>query len=121
MYLCPKGFSGTYKVLIRRVFGQVATGKVLVEGIVHYNTPQARTVCSSIALIKGEAMVMFDLSNGRRNNQLNEQQVAVANAAVGQIAQSRQVLAQQMAALADPNAVGAGYGPGRHGGNHQHG
>ena len=40
-YACPKAFSGSYQLLIRRVFGKLTTGKVTVEVITHYNTPQA--------------------------------------------------------------------------------
>ena len=42
MYLCPKGFNGTYKLLVRRVWGQVITGKVSVELIAHYGTPEVK-------------------------------------------------------------------------------
>jgi hypothetical protein len=105
MYLCPKGFSGTYKLLVRRVWGKVVAGEVVVEAIGHYGTPKAKTFCKNIPLEKGMAMVTFDLTGGRRTEKLQEQQVV--NAAVDQLAVGQQVLAQQMAALEDPNAVGA--------------
>lgn len=105
MYLCPKGFSGTYKLVVRRVWGQVVAGEVVVEAIGHYGTPKAKTFCKNIRLEKGMAMVTFDLTGGRRTEKLQEQQVV--NAAVDQLAVGQQILAQQLAALEDPNAVGA--------------
>jgi hypothetical protein len=60
-------------------------------------------------LEKGQAMVKFDLADGRRKEKLQDQQVA--NAAIGQniLAQQvgQQILAQQIGALVDPNAVNA--------------
>ena len=94
IYVCPKGFSGTYKLLVRRVWGQVITGKVSVEVVLHYNTAKAKRICEKIALEKGQAMVKFDLADGRRKEKLQDQQVA--NAALGQIAVGQQILAQQI-------------------------
>jgi hypothetical protein len=126
IYLCPKGFSGNYKLLVRRVWGEVVTGKVTVEVITHYHTAQATRLCKKIPLDKGQAMVAFNLMGGRRTEKLREQQLA--NAAAGQMAVNQmqavanQVLAQQIAVLADPraeaelaaerNAQAGNYGPG---------
>ena len=41
-YICPKGFSGLYRLLVRRVWGEVVTGKVTVEVVTHYNTAKRR-------------------------------------------------------------------------------
>ena len=54
MYLCPKGFDGTYKLLVRRVWGQVITGKVSVELIAHYGTPEVKRMHRQIALEKAQ-------------------------------------------------------------------
>ena len=50
-------------------------------------------------------MVKFDLAGGRRTEKLSDQQVA--NAASSQMAIGQQILAQQIAVLADPNALAA--------------
>ena len=34
-YVCPKGFDGKYRMLVRRVWGNVTAGKVNVEVITH--------------------------------------------------------------------------------------
>ncbi len=103
MYLCPKGFSGNYKLLVRRVWGHVVGGKVSVEVRTHFFTPKEATIRKQIALDKNEAMVKFNLADGRRKDKLSEQQVA--NAATSQLAVGQQILAQQIATLADPSAL----------------
>jgi hypothetical protein len=104
VYVCPQGFSGSYELLVRRVWGKVTTGKVTVEVFTHFGTPQARHESQKIALDRGEAAVQFDLADGRRKTPLADQQVR--NAAVTQVAISKQqqVLSQQIQMLNDPQA-----------------
>jgi len=103
VYVCSKGFDGTYRLVVRRVWGKVTTGKVTVDVYTHYRGENGRRVSKKIPLDKGEAMVVFDLKDGRRKEALQEQQLA--NAVAGQMAVNRQVLAQQLAAAVDPQAV----------------
>ncbi len=110
VYTCPKAFSGTYQVLIRRVFGNVPTGSVRVIVNTHYNplaTENKETVWEKVPVKEGESLVKFDLNEGRRKESIRETQIA--NAAVAVIGQHRQnaILAQQMAQLNDPNAANA--------------
>ena len=102
-YVCPKGFDGKYRVLVRRVWGKVTTGKVNVEVITNLGTKMASDVSKKINLAKDEAMVVFDLKDGRRKEPLLAQQVA--NDVKGQLALNRQILAQQLAAAADPRSL----------------
>ena len=101
-YVCPQGFSGNYRLLVRRVFGKVTGNKVSVEVCTHYTTNREQTVKQSIKLVKDEAAVAFQLADGRRREPLKQQQVA--NAALGQLA-TRQVLGQQIAAAIDPRTM----------------
>jgi hypothetical protein len=103
VYVCSKGFDGTYRLVVRRVWGKVTTGKVTVDVYTHYRGENGVRVSKKIPLDKGEAMVVFDLKGGRRKESLQEQQLA--NAVAGQMAVNRQVLAQQLAAAVDPQAV----------------
>ena len=110
VYSCPKAFSGNYQLLIRRVFGKLTTGKVSVKVITHYNTKMAKTLEKKIPLDGGEALVKFDVADGRRKESIQEQQVV--NAAVAAVAQRNlanhpEILAQQFAALNDPAAAAA--------------
>ncbi|MCG2684963.1 MAG: hypothetical protein L6306_15270 [Planctomycetales bacterium] len=102
-YVCPKGFDGTYRMMLRRVWGKVTTGKVNVEVITNLGTSYAVDVRKKVSLDKDEALVVFELRNGRRKEPLREQQVA--NDIRGQLALNRQILAQQLAAAADPRSL----------------
>jgi hypothetical protein len=103
VYVCPKAFDGTYRMLIRRVWGRVTTGKVNVEIITHYRTDDARRLAKRVSLDQDETLVVFDLEGGRRTEPIEEH--LVANAAAVQLAVGRQVLAQQIGAAVDPRAV----------------
>jgi hypothetical protein len=104
VYVCPQAFSGSYEAVVRRVWGQVITGKVTVDLYRHYGTPQARCESQKVALDRGEALVKFDLADGRRKAPLAQQQVA--NAAVAQVVlnKQQQLLSQQIQMLNDPLA-----------------
>jgi hypothetical protein len=105
VYVCPKGFDGKYRMLVRRVWGNVVAGKVSVEVMTHYRTSNTVDVRKKIALDKDQAMVVFELKNGRRKEPLRDQQVA--NAAAGQLTLNRQILTQQLDASLDPATMQA--------------
>jgi len=105
IYVCPQGFSGTYRVLVRRVWGKPTAGKVNVEVITHFRSPEARRVQKPVKLENDEAVVVFDLKDGRRKEAL--EQVAMAQAVATQAAVNHQVLGQQLAASVDPRAMAA--------------
>lgn len=103
IYICPEGFSGTYRALIRRVWGQLTAGKVQVEVITHLGTDKQRRIAQTIDLKNDETMVVFDLQHGRRKESLQEEQTR--NALVDQLTIRQQILAQQIAAAIDPRAL----------------
>jgi len=105
LYACPKAFNGNYQVLIRRVFGKLNTGKVNVEVITHYYTKECKSFAQKIPVNDGEALVKFDLTEGRRKESVRD--VQIANAAVAALGQRQAVLAQQLAVMNDPNAAAA--------------
>ena len=69
VYCCPKAFSGNYQLLVRRVFGKLTGGKVIVKVYTHlqyaerYKSPRSRSPWTS-----GEALVKFDVADGRARN-----------------------------------------------------
>ncbi len=103
VYVCPQGFSGTYKALIRRVWGKVTAGKVTVQIWVHYRGKNQLFQEKKISLDKGEAAVAFDLKDGRRQGSLKEYQVA--NAVDSQLAVNRQILGQELDSAVDARAL----------------
>ena len=117
-YVLPEGFNGEYKLLLRRVWGQVATGKVTVDIFTHYGTPKQTHIRQQIPVSEQDAVVTFALADGRRKEPLEQAQVAQAIA--DQSAISNAVLAQQAslldvaaaAAAADATNAGNGLGNG---------
>ena len=100
-YVCPEGFSGQYRLLIKNVWGRPTSGKVTVDVYTHYGTDRQTQIHEQIQLEDKNALVLFELKNGRRTDPLPEVQVAkvrIENAA------NRALLAQQLAA-ANPQAA----------------
>ena len=103
VYICPRGFSGTYRVRIHRVWGEVAAGKVTVDVYLHQRTGEVKHERQQIELGDKDAMVVFDLDNGRRSEPLEAGQLAGAVQRQQEI--SRAVLAQQLGSLSDDRAA----------------
>ncbi|MEE3219543.1 MAG: hypothetical protein VX257_04735, partial [Planctomycetota bacterium] len=103
-YVCPEGFDGTYRALIRCVWGRVPTGKATVEIWVRGNTKD-QIYAHKVVQIKEKkaSMVVFDLEGGRRTESLAEHQIA--NDVQTQLAVNRAILGQQINALADSSSL----------------
>ena len=93
-YVCPKGFAGTYRVRIHRVWGEVAAGKVTVDVYTHLRSGDVQHERQQLELSDKDAMVVFDLNHGRRTEPLETAQLA--GAVKRQETLSRSVLAQQL-------------------------
>jgi len=103
-YVCAKAFPGEYRVRVRKVWGEVVAGKVSVDITLHQGTDHALHERQYIQVFDDEdAMIVFQLDDGRREQPLEEQQLQVAIRR--QEAISRAVLAQQIAGLSDPTAL----------------
>jgi hypothetical protein len=73
--------------------------------ITHYYTKECKSFAQKIPVNDGEALVKFDLTEGRRKESVRD--VQIANAAVAALGQRQAVLAQQLAVMNDPNAAAA--------------
>ena len=113
-YVCPQAFSGEYRVLVRRVWGDVAADRVTVDIYTNYSGPNATHLRQQIPLGEKDALVTFELADGRRQDALEAHQLAAA--ANQQLAAGQQVLNQQLAIVSDPAAL-AGLVSGRDPGN----
>ncbi len=102
-YICPEGFAGNYRMLLRRVWGKVTSGRVTVDIYTNYKTKQQEHLHREIPLSEKDAVVIFDLEKGRRQEALAEHKIA--NAARTQLAVSRAVLAQQLNTVTDSTAA----------------
>ncbi|MCL6502434.1 MAG: hypothetical protein K6T86_07085 [Pirellulales bacterium] len=102
-YVCPQGFSGDYRVLVRRVWGKVTADRVTIDIYWNYNSKDARRLTKKVQLVEDEAVAIFDLPNGRRAEALA--QVQLANDVADGLAVGREILAQQLNVLADPRVA----------------
>ncbi|MCY2988149.1 MAG: hypothetical protein NTY19_09840 [Planctomycetota bacterium] len=108
-YVCPQGFSGQYRMLVKRIWGRPSVGKVTVDVVTHYNpaaverSEKSQSFRQQVPIDDKNAIVTFDLSDGRRQEPLADQQIA--NVARSQQAIGRDVLAQQFSAYERSDAV----------------
>jgi len=93
-YVCPRGFSGTYRAVVRRVWGNVVGGKVKVTVYTHLLTDKAQTLTKTVTLQGDEAYIQFELADGRRKAPLAEQQLAAAVS--NHLELRNRILAQQL-------------------------
>jgi tetratricopeptide (TPR) repeat protein len=77
-YVVSRGFSGTYRMLVRRVWGKVSANKVTVDIYSHLGTKQAERIHKQIPLGEKDAVVVFELKEGRRQESLAQAQIANA-------------------------------------------
>ena len=103
VYVCPKGFTGDYGLVVRRVWGKVAADKVTVDVYLHCRTAKEQHLQQTVTLKGDEAQLKFGLADGRRTESLKDFQVA--KAAAGQVQVRQHILAQQLAAGVDPASM----------------
>lgn len=75
-YVCPTGFSGRYRLLVRKVWGNVATGKATVEILTDVGRPEQRSIEQELPLTETDAMVIFEVKNGKRVDEVADAQLA---------------------------------------------
>jgi hypothetical protein len=93
-YVCPEGFSGKYRLLIKNIWGRPTSGKVTVDVYTHYGTDKQRVQHAQFPVGDKLTAVEFELDGGRRKDALPEAQIA--QVAKIQNAANRTVLAQQL-------------------------
>jgi len=73
-YTCPFGFSGTYEVLVERIWGNVVPGnRVSVTVYTNYGTDHVSKQTKTVSLDdNGMALIRFQLSGGRRTESLDD-------------------------------------------------
>jgi uncharacterized protein with von Willebrand factor type A (vWA) domain len=103
VYVCPRGFVGTYRVRIHRVWGEVTAGKVTVDVYTHLHGEEAQHERRQLDLNDKDALAIFELNAGRRAEPLEASQLATA--VERQQAVSRTALAQQLDSLSDEGVI----------------
>ena len=75
-YICPEGFTGQYRLLIRRVWGNVSTGNVTVELLTDVGRKSQRFIRKQIPLTEQDALVVFEVKEGQRKQEVADAQLA---------------------------------------------
>ena len=100
-YICPQGYIGEYRMLVRRVWGEVTAGKVTVD--IFTQNPKEPHIHRQIDLGEKDAVVVFEVAMGRRVEPLGVQQLE--NLRKTQRAVGNAMLAQQVNQLESSTAV----------------
>jgi tetratricopeptide (TPR) repeat protein len=100
-YVCPRAFKGEYRLLIRRVWGNVTAGKVTVD--IYTDNPDRPHIHEQIQLDNKDAVVIFDVLHGRRVEPIGAHQLE--NMQKHQEVAGRQILAQQLNNLSNSDAA----------------
>ena len=69
-YVCPKGFSGTYRLLLRKVWGEVTTGSATVEILTDVGRADQRFIRQQIPLTEKDALLVFEVKDGQRKEEI---------------------------------------------------
>ncbi|QDS95253.1 hypothetical protein FF011L_40460 [Roseimaritima multifibrata] len=80
-YVCSKGFSGIYQLSVRRVWGDVSTGNATVSILTDVGRPTQRLIQQQIDLKEKNALLTFEVKDGRREERIAEAQLADIGAA----------------------------------------
>ena len=94
-YVCPEGFSGEYRILLRRVWGNVSTGHVTVDVITDVGRPEQHYFRRQIPLTEQNALITFQVQDGRRKQPVAEAKLVDLREQQAKI--NRNILAQQSA------------------------
>ncbi len=114
-YMCPQGFSGQYRLHIRRVWGDVSTGHVTVELLTDIGRPDQRYIREQIPLTEKNALIVFAVKDGQRKEEVGEAQLASLRDVQRNI--QNQVLAQAIGGGNFGGGIGGGgFAPGQLGG-----
>ena len=107
-YVLPKGFAGDYRVMIRRIWGEVPSGKVTVSIHNHYRSDRESSMTKQVKIDDKGAMVLFSLDQGRRTEPLEDHEIRTA--VKQQLATNKFVLAQQLESGGSSSSQSGYYG-----------
>jgi hypothetical protein len=78
-YACAQGYAGQYKISVRKVWGEVAGGKVTVNLVTDYGTPNQKVISQQIALDQ-ESVYSAEVKTGHRAEPIAAVQLAKVQA-----------------------------------------
>ncbi len=102
-YVLPKGFSGAYRLILRKVWGAIPSGKATVTIYRNFRSPEQTGQTKQVSVGKDGAVVVFELDKGRRTESLASQ--TLSNVVRQQEIVNEGVLAQQLAGSQSAKAL----------------
>jgi hypothetical protein len=103
VYECPQGFSGVYRLLLRRIWGKPTAGQATIDIYTHCGTSREKHIRQQAPIGERDALVIFDLADGRRQQPLEEAQIETI--AKAQLEMNRAILAQELAQTENSSAA----------------
>lgn len=107
VYVCPKAFAGEYRLLIRRAWGKVTSGKVRLDIYTTNADASTRHIQKDIDLGEKDAIVLFKVERGRRQMPVEMRHLEMLQ---NQVAMDRagltRKLNQYQGSLSEGNATG---------------
>ena len=107
-YILPKGFAGDYRLVIKRIWGEVTSGKVTVSIHNHYRSEKEASLTKQVKIDNKGALVLFSLDQGRRTEALEDHEIQTV--VRKQLLANRNVLAQEVADNYSSGAASDYYG-----------
>jgi uncharacterized membrane protein YgcG len=107
-YILPKGFAGDYRLVIKRIWGEVTEGKVSVSIHNHYRSDNESSLAKQVELDEKGAIVLFSLDRGRRTESLEDHEIQTV--VRRQMNVNRNVLAQEVSDSYSSGAASNYYG-----------
>lgn len=111
MYVCPQGFSGKYRVMVRHIWGRIPSGKVTVDVFGSQGNDRIGHERQQLALGDKPSLISFELPEGRRQDSLEQHQLIndiKTQFAINQVASNRALLAQQISTVSAAQRSGDG-------------
>ncbi len=103
-YVLPRGFTGDYRALIRKVSGQLTGDRATVTIHGHYNSSRQMTETRQVSVDTKGTLVLFNLVDGRRTESVDASRLQ--RLAGEQLIVNREVLARQMNTPVSGSALG---------------
>jgi hypothetical protein len=69
-YVCPHGFSGRYRVLVSKAWGEVTAGKVTVEVMTDYGSENERYVKQLVPVGEKSSLIELEVVEGHRKEEI---------------------------------------------------
>jgi hypothetical protein len=93
-YVLPRGFSGDYRAVVRKISGNLTGDRATVTVFGHFNSDRQTSQTKQLTVDDKGVLILFALDGGRRQESIEDKKLE--RLATEQFATSRALMAQQM-------------------------